>query len=129
MSLDYAFVKFLELPTSIDELEWDPNVGLADYTELAEQLFPLVMWQGDGSGIATAGELSFELRPSEASLSLSARGPGDVLQYVQAVALDALQRGAVTIDVQTSELLAPDACEAQPEYASWYRSVIDGTGA
>ena len=128
MSLDYAFVKCLELPSRLAEMKEDPAYQQAHYRALAEALFPSVEWQAGGTGIAHHAAASFELRPTDASLSMSARGDGDLLSHIVSAAMVALQHGVVTIDIQTSELLAPDLCEHKPEYAAWYRGVVYGQG-
>jgi hypothetical protein len=128
VSLDYIFFKTAHgpLPTRLSELQADPSYGLAEYRALAERVFPEANWESDGGAYVQRGENWVEVRHTEASMSLSLRGSGDLLALVDGLAAEVLDLGVITIDVQSSELLAPDVCENRPEYAEWYRTVVSG---
>lgn len=128
MSLDYAFVACQQLPTSLAELQEDPSYDRARYKVLAEEMFPQIKWQADGTGLAIDGQSSFEVNLSDVSLSLSARGSNDLSPHIEAAALVALRHSVVTIDIQCSELFVPEACGARAEYTDWYRAVVYGEG-
>lgn len=106
MSLDFILLKTHGKPLSMEEVEQDTSFKAADYRALAERLFGPATWNGE-SGIAMHDDMSFELLPSDVSLSVTARGSGDTVAYMDEVAVRAGLEGIVTIDVQGSELLLP----------------------
>jgi hypothetical protein len=106
MSLDFILIKSHGHPLSIEEIEMDAQFGIGDYKNLAERFFGPVVWSA-GTGIATHGDMSFELTPHDISLSVTVRGHEDKVAYIGNVAALAIKEGIVTIDVQVSELILP----------------------
>ncbi|MDR6858919.1 hypothetical protein [Variovorax guangxiensis] len=68
MSLDFILIKSHGHPLSMDEIDMDVAFKQEDYKALAEQFFDGIVWTGE-EGIAESDEMSFELRPSDVSLS------------------------------------------------------------
>ena len=126
MSLDYILVKSRSCPRSLAELEVDGSFGLEQYRALAERFFQRVEWQSDGTGSAQEAGVFVELYPSDASLSLACRGDGDLMAVVDAIAVAAYGFGVVTIDVQSSSLVAPDRPFAESAGVAWYKRVLSG---
>lgn len=126
MSLDYALVAVVDLPSSLSEVVEDPSFDESKYRALAVHLFPKAQWGADGTATVDCGDVFIEARTSAASLSLSLRGSGNLAAKIEEISFEALERGVITIDIQTSELLAPDLCESAPKYMAWYQSVVYG---
>ena len=108
MSLDFILVKSHGHPLSMDEIDMDLTFTQMDYKALAERFFDGIVWTA-AEGIVSSDDMSFELRPSDISLSITARGPGDTVAYMDRIAALGAQHGIVVIDVQGSEILVPIA--------------------
>ena len=124
MSLDFILVKGHSLPASLAELEPDEAFGAEQYRTIAESLFGNVYWESDGTGFVQQDDVSIELHPSDASLSLGCRGSGDIISLINRIAVSAHSMGLVIIDAQSSELIAPEAPLGNPTYVEWYHTVI-----
>jgi hypothetical protein len=108
MSLDFVLIKSHGHPLSMDEIDMDVTFTQEDYKALAERFFDGIVWRA-AEGIVSSDDMSFELRPSDISLSITARGPGDTVAYMDRIAALGAQHGIVVIDVQGSEILVPIA--------------------
>lgn len=106
MSLDFQMVKSHGQPLSIADIDQDTSFKATDYKEIGERFFGPVVWTDD-EGFADHGDMTFQLSPSDISLHVTARGPGDTVQFMDSVAVNAYQEGVVIIDIQGSELLLP----------------------
>ncbi|WP_233237918.1 hypothetical protein [Bordetella sp. LUAb4] len=106
MSLDFILIKSRAPALSMDDVDVDDAFKQDNYRELAERLFGPVTWTVGGA-IAARGKMSFELSLNDVSLSVTARGPGDTVAFMDNIVTLALQEGIVTIDVQSSEVLLP----------------------
>ena len=106
MSLDFVRVRSHGQPRVLSEIKEDAAFKRNDYTDLAERLFGPVPWIG-GTAIAVRDEMSFELTPHDSSLSVTARGPGDTVAFMDNISALAVNEGVVTIDVQGSEIMLP----------------------
>jgi hypothetical protein len=104
--LDFQLVKSHGYPLTLAEIDRDMSFEAVDYKKLGERFFGPVTWTG-ADGIAAHGEMSFELSLSDVSLHVTARGPGDTVQFMDDVAETAFREGVVVLDVQSSELLLP----------------------
>lgn len=123
MSLDYILVKGRTVPQELNELEPDPAFNVDEYRALAVSLFRAVEWLSDGRGYAERSDISIELHPDDSGLSLWCRGSGDIASLINEIALAVHGQGVVVIDVQTSQLIAPENPLASPDYVAWYRAV------
>jgi hypothetical protein len=108
MSLDFILIKSHGHPLSMEDIDMDPTFKEDDYKVLAERLFSGIEWNGT-DGLVVMDDMSFELRPSDESLSVTARGPGDTVAFMDNLAVLGAQQGIVIVDVQGSEILAPVA--------------------
>ena len=106
MSLDFQMVKSYGQPLSIADIDQDTSFKAIDYKEIADRFSGPVVWT-DGEGVADHGDMTFELSPSDISLHVTARGPGDTVRFMDDVAANAFREGVVVIDIQGSELLLP----------------------
>lgn len=106
MSLDFVLIKSHGQPLELEDIDEDLGFKLGDYKQLADRLFSPVTWSGE-MGIATRADMTFELTPSDVSLSVTARGTGDTVGFMGDVATVASKEGIVTVDVQGSEILQP----------------------
>ena len=106
MSLDFILIKSPGHPLSMEEIDMDTSFKQNEYRSLAERFFGPITWSGMNA-IAVVDDMTFELTPSDVSLSVTARGPGDTVAFMDKVAALAAQQGIVTVDVQGSEVLLP----------------------
>ena len=106
MSLDFILIKSHGQPLSLEDIDMDLAFKEEDYRSLAERFFDGVVWRGK-DGLANMDDMSFELRPSDVSLSVTARGAGDTVAFMDNLAVLGAQQGVVVVDVQGSEILAP----------------------
>ncbi|MET3373328.1 hypothetical protein ABIC89_002390 [Variovorax boronicumulans] len=106
MSLDFILIKSHGHPLSLEEIDMDPAFKEEDYRSVAERFFNGVAWSGN-DGLVIMDDMSFELRPSDVSLSVTARGVGDAVAFMDNLAVLGAQQGVVIVDVQGSEILAP----------------------
>jgi hypothetical protein len=106
LSLDFVLIKSYGHPLAIEDIAEDATFKNDDYRRLAERLFGPVTRTG-GVAIAVRDEMSFELTPNDGSLSVTARGPGDTVAFMEDVAVRASKEGIVTVELQGSEILLP----------------------
>jgi hypothetical protein len=90
----------------MEEIDMDTSFKQNEYRGLAERLFGPITWCGMNA-IAVVDEMTFELTSNDVSLSITARGPGDTVAFMDKVAALAAQQGIVTVDVQGSEIFLP----------------------
>lgn len=58
-------------------------------------------------GLAAFDDMSFEVRASDVSLSVTARRPGNTVAFMDHLAVLGEREGVVIVDVQGSEILIP----------------------
>ncbi|RSZ24069.1 hypothetical protein EJO66_32260 [Variovorax beijingensis] len=106
MSLDFILIKSHGHPLSLEDIDMDLAFKEEDYRSLAERFFNGIAWSGN-DGFVIMDDMSFELRPSDVSLSVTARGAGDTVAFMDNLAVLGAQQGVVIVDVQGSEILVP----------------------
>ena len=106
MRLDFIVLKSHGHPLSMEEIDADATFKREDYRALADRFFDGIVWS-ELEGHAVFDDMSFEVKASDVSLSVTARGPGDTVAYMDSLAVLGAQEGVVIVDVQGSEILAP----------------------